>query len=372
MKYKVIAPGRVNLIGEHTDYNQGFVLPAAIGLFLELTCEAKQGRNITATAEGFSVPETFSLDTLAPVTRDPLWIDYLKGVCWALEKAGHLLSGADISIHSNLPTGSGLSSSAALELATAKALTAANGLEIPLTELALICQQAENEFVKVRCGIMDQYAVALGRKNHALLLDCRSLDYKYIPLLLGKHCLLIIDSRVERSLGSSVYNRRREECEETVRRLSAISKKEFNSLREVTLDDLKECCAYLPDILYRRGRFVVEENIRVQEAAAALQGEDLLSFGYFMKRSHAGLRDLYEVSCPELDLIVDTAVPVNGVLGARMTGAGFGGCVIVLLERDVVAAVTRQIEVAFTAKNWCKPYFYTVETVQGIRLVEIP
>lgn len=371
MKYKVIAPGRVNLIGEHTDYNQGFVLPAAIDLSLELTCDIQAARTITACTEGIEISETFSLDSLVPVTGSPVWIDYIKGVCWVLENTGYGLPGANITIKSSIPIGSGLSSSAAIELAAAKALATAGGYEIPSTELALLCQKAENEFVGVHCGIMDQYAVALGRANNALLLDCRSLEYKYIPLQLGSYRLLIIDSRVERSLGASAYNLRREECEEAVSRMSAICKKEFGALRDVTLDDLKKARSCLPEVLYQRSRYVVEENLRVQEAAEALQREDFISFGYFMKRSHAGLRDLYAVSSPELDLIVNTAMSTAGVLGARMTGAGFGGCAIALLEAEALDVVIGRIENAFAKNNWRNPFFYITTAAEGVKLIEL-
>ena len=371
MKLKARAPGRVNLIGEHTDYNQGFVLPAAIDLYLDLTCEPLIGRTITARAEKYGSSKPFSLDSLTPVNGRPAWIDYIKGVCWVLEKAGYRLTGADLSISSNIPVGSGLSSSAALELATARAMTEASGYEIEPAELALLCQKAENEFVGVQCGIMDQYAVALGRKNQALLLDCRSLDYSYIPLSLGENRVLIVDSRVERSLGASAYNRRREECEEAVTRLSAIKNRAFQALRDVTLEDLKEARPYLPELLYRRSRYVVEENLRVQEAAEALKREDLFSFGYFMKRSHAGLRDLYEVSSPELDLIVDTAIANPGVIGARMTGAGFGGCAVIIVDSDAVSSVKAQIKTAFADCGLKKPLFYDVTVANGAKVMTV-
>lgn len=368
MKFKVVAPGRVNLIGEHTDYNLGFVMPAAIDLLLELTYEPHSDSTVTAFAEGFGPAVSFSLNNLEPLQSPAGWVDYIKAVYWALQTAGYQPRGAFLSLTSAIPIGAGLSSSAALELALAKAITVAEGIDIELPELALICQRAENDYVGVHCGIMDQYAVALGCADKALLLDCRSLEYSYIPLELGSLRLLIVDSRVERSLAASAYNQRRKECEEALAIISSAISQPLESLRDVTLEMIKSAQPYLSDRLYRRSRFVVEENTRVLEAAAALRREDFLSFGYFMKRSHAGLRDLYEVSCPELDLIVARALKSDAVLGARMTGAGFGGCAVLLVEGDAVSEITRQLKEVFAAANLVEPLFYQVRAAQGVYL----
>ncbi len=373
MIYKAIAPGRVNLIGEHTDYNQGFVLPMAISLAIKLTGEKNPAlnRNITAYAKEYNDEQTFSLDHLRPLQGDPGWIDYIRSVCWALEDQGCNLEGATLKIESNIPVGAGLSSSAALELATAGALAAANGCNFSLAELALLCQKAENEFVGVQCGIMDQYAVALGQENRALFLDCRNLAYELIPLELKDHQLLVVDSRVERALSSSAYNRRREECEEAVQKLAVIHGKNFQALRDVSLDQIEAAKSKLSGVLYKRSLYVIEENNRVNEAVTALKAGALDKFGYLMVRSHAGLRDLYEVSCPELDLIVDIAMQVDGVLGARMTGAGFGGCALVLLEKKAVDYVKAQIKAAFAALNWRNPNFYLTSAVNGLSVEKL-
>lgn len=368
MKFKVTAPGRVNLIGEHTDYNLGFVMPAAIDLFLELTYESHSESTVTAFAEGFGPAESFSLNNLEPVQGSANWVDYIKAVYWAFQTAGYRPRGAFLSLISAIPVAAGLSSSAALELALAKAITVAEGFEIALPELALICQRAENDFVGVHCGIMDQYAVALGCADKALLLDCRSLDYSYIPLELGSLQLLIADSRVERSLAASAYNLRRKECEEALTIISSVNSQPLESLRDVTLEMIKDARPYLSDRLYRRSRYVVEENIRVMEAAVALRRDDFLSFGYFMKRSHAGLRDLYEVSCPELDLIVARAIESDAVLGARMTGAGFGGCAVLLVEGEAVSEISRRLKEAFASANLVEPLFYQTSAAQGVHL----
>ncbi|MEW5785032.1 MAG: galactokinase [Bacillota bacterium] len=368
----VTAPGRVNLIGEHTDYNEGFVMPAAIEQAIEISAHSRSDRQIIAGAAGFGPRLSFSLDQLEPPRGKPAWLDYLKAVCWALGEPGYTVHGADLSIESSIPIGAGLSSSAALEVAVAAALAALSGLTIPPTELALLCQKAESEFVGVHCGIMDQFAVTLGLENHALLLDCRSLEYSQIPLELGEQRLLIVDSRVERTLSGSAYNRRRAECEAAVRRLADCAGWPIRSLRDVALEEVKEARRFLPKTLYQRSRYVVEENSRVREAAAALCGGDLASFGYFMSRSHAGLRDLYQVSCPELDLIVETALAVPGVMGARMTGAGFGGCAVALLHKDCIEDTTASITAAFLDRGWAEPHYYRTTAANGVRVKSPP
>jgi galactokinase len=365
MIYKAVVPGRVNLIGEHTDYNQGMVMPAAIDLYLTLICEPRAGRIITVFSENYDQEADFSLDDLVPINGDPGWVDYIRAVCWALENSGYPLTGASLNISSSIPVGSGLSSSAALEIAVAMSLAAACKYDLSPSEMAVLCQKGENSFVGVHSGIMDQYAVALARREAALLLDCRNLHYNYLPLVLDGFILLIIDSRVKRSLAVSAYNRRRAECEEAVRKMSGLLKKRISSLRDVTLDDIKEARHGLPDLLYRRARYVVEENLRVMEAAEALNSSDLHSFGYLMNRSHSGLRDLYEVSCPELDLIVDTASDCPGVLGARMTGAGFGGCAVALIEAEFAEKVSMAVKDAFRSNNWPVPIIYKTFAAQG-------
>jgi galactokinase len=366
MKITAIAPGRVNLIGEHTDYNQGWVMPVAIDLKLTVKLTLRPDHLFFATAFGYKERRTFNLEDLQPVQGKPDWIDYLKAVCWALEKNGYKLSGAELSIASEIPIGAGLSSSAALELAVAGALNKAFNLRIDPQNLALICQQAENEYIGVRCGIMDQYAIVLGRSGQALFLDCLSLDYSFVSFKLQQSSLLIVDSRVKRTLGASEYNRRREECEEAVELIGSHLERKFNSLREINLEDLKKVKDYLPKTLYLRSRYIIEENARVQAAAAALKANDLVSFGYLLKRSHAGLRDLYAVSCPELDLIVDTASLDPGVFGARMTGAGFGGCAVILLRQEAVDRVCAGISKAFTEYGWRCPAYYLTKAADGL------
>ncbi len=366
MKVKATAPGRINLIGEHTDYNEGFVMPAAIDYAVTVEAVARKERYITAVSEGFGGSETFFLNQLERDAGEIRWVDYLKGVCRAFEKAGYQLSGAHLSISSRVPVGAGLSSSAALEVAAAAALAGLSGLKLAPRELALLCWRAENEFVGVRCGVMDQFAAALSRSGSALLLDCRTLEYEDIHLPLEQCRLLIVDSRVPRSLAASEYNRRREECEAAVEHLAKLLGRPLRSLRDVNITEIDKVEGMLPALLARRCRYVVEENERVVAAAAALQAGKLQEFGRLMVLSHAGLRDLYQVSCPELDLIVETAVRSPDVLGARMTGAGFGGCAIVLLKNEAVAEAKRRLGEAFTHRGWRKSNFYLTSAAAGL------
>ena len=366
MKVKATAPGRINLIGEHTDYNEGFVMPAAIDYAVTVEAAPRKERCITAVSEGFGGSETFSLDQLERDAGEIRWVDYIKGVCRAFEKAGYQLSGAYLSISSRVPVGAGLSSSAALEVAVAAALAGLSGHQLAPRELALLCWQAENEYVGVRCGVMDQFAAALSRSGSALLLDCRTLEYEYIPLPLKQYRLMIADSRVPRRLAASEYNRRREECEAAVEQLAGLLGRPLRSLRDVNKTEINKVEGMLPALLAQRSRYVVEENERVIAAAAALRAGRLQDFGRLMVLSHAGLRDLYQVSCPELDLIVETAVRCPDVLGARMTGAGFGGCAIVLLKDEAVAEIKRRLGEAFARRGWRKPHFYLTSAAAGL------
>lgn len=365
MKVRATVPGRINLIGEHTDYNEGFVLPAAIDYAVTVEATALKERCIFALSEGFGSSESFRLDDLGKDGGETGWIDYLKGVCRAFEEAGHHLSGAQLYIRSRVPAGAGLGSSAAFEVAVAAALAHLSGLRLSPRELALLCWKAENEFVGVRCGVMDQLAAALSRKEAALLLDCRSLGYKYISLPFDRSRLLIVDSMVPRTLASSGYNRRREECETAVEHLAGLLERPVSSLRDVTGVELDRSKGRLPQLLYRRSRYILEENERVSAAAAALRAGDLKSFGALMEKSHAGLRDLYEVSSPELDLIVETALRIPGVWGARMTGAGFGGCAIVLLKSEAVGEAKQHLVQAFTRRGLRTPHFYLTSAASG-------
>ncbi|MFY9114526.1 MAG: galactokinase [Dethiobacteria bacterium] len=370
MKILVRAPGRVNLIGEHTDYNLGFVLPMAINRGITLTAALRQDNMIHALARDKEESHSFSLTELRP-NQKLRWWSYLEGTCWALMEEGYELQGADLSFGGDIPIGAGLSSSAALEVAVAAAFTYLNDIEIDSRKLALICQKAENDYVGVKCGIMDQFASALSAPEHALFIDCRTQDFELVPIDQQQYTFMIIDSRVRRSLAHSEYNRRREECEEALSIISDITGKPKLSLRDVTLDELNEARRILPDTLFRRSLYVLEENRRVLDAVKALANKEMASFGTLMNLSHRGLRDLYEVSCKELDLIVEIAQNCEGVLGARMTGAGFGGCVVALVEKDLAANLQQQILTKTKNTLSQKPLFYVTPAAGGFSVQEI-
>jgi len=337
----VSAPGRVNLIGEHTDYNDGFVLPAAINRCIVIAASARNDQNLVIHAENLNSTIMLSLGDLTP-RRSGAWSNYVGGVAMLLQQRGARLRGASMVIHGNIPRGSGLSSSAALEVASAYALMALNDLDIPELDVIRLCQRAENEFVGVKCGIMDQFISCLGRKDHALRIDCRSLEYLHVPFPGGVR-LLVCDTGVKRALASSEYNRRREECSEGVRQLGA-SLPDIRMLRDVSPAELERYSSALDPVVHRRCRHVVTENARVEQSVAALADGKLAEFGRLMVDSHLSLRDDYEVSCSELDTVVKICTGCEGVLGARMTGAGFGGCAICLVNEDSAENVIARLQ----------------------------
>jgi len=356
------APGRVNLIGEHTDYNDGFVMPAAIDRYTQVAIRQRDDRTLSVLSEQYGQVE-FDLDGANPRARSD-WSDYVRGVAAKLEQAGYRLKGADLSIRSDVPIGAGLSSSAALEVAAGYALLENSGLEIDRVVLARICQHAENEFVGMRCGIMDQFIACRGRASHGLLLDCRSLEYRLLPLPVDVR-LIICDTMVKHKLASSEYNNRRAECEAGVRHF-AKWRPYVRALRDVTVNDLEGHGRDLPEAIYKRCRHVVSENARVLKAAEALERGDLETFGGLMAESHRSLRDDYEVSCAELDTLVDLANRVKGVFGARMTGGGFGGCTINLVRADRVAEFMRDVAQGYEQACGVVPDIYVCATASGV------
>ncbi|MGE5204418.1 MAG: galactokinase [Chlamydiota bacterium] len=356
------APGRVNLIGEHTDYNDGFVMPAAIDLACRVAIAGRADRRLVVRSENFQETLELHLDE-AHTQRQERWSDYVQGVAVVLEQSGWRLRGANLLIRSEVPIGSGLSSSAAIEVATGLALSSNSGVEIEKLELARLCQRAENEFVGARCGIMDQFASCFGQAEHALLLDCRSLEYRPLPVPAGV-ALVICDSGVRHEVASGDYNVRRAECETGVRVL-AHRRPEIRALRDATLEDLQNNRAELGDLVYRRCRHVVTENARVVQAASALERGDLREFGRLMGESHRSLRDDFEVSCGELDLLVDLAAKSPGVYGARMTGGGFGGCTVNLVEADRVEEFRRSVAPAYQQATGRAVKIYVSEAAAG-------
>ncbi len=331
------APGRVNLIGEHTDYNDGFVMPAALDFATLTAASPRPDRRLRVHSLIMDETREFDLDAPEPARRD--WSDYVFGVAAMLEKSGRRLVGADLVVWTDVPLGSGLSSSAALEVSVAHALLIAAGLPFEPVAVAKICQHAENDYVGMRCGIMDQYVSACGVAGHALLIDCRSLESRNVPIAPNLK-LLIANSNVRHQHAGGEYNARREACEEGVRLLRPYLGP-IKALRDVTPKALDRHRRVLPELVYRRCRHIVTENARVLEAERALKAGDFVACGKAMNASHASMRDDFEITCPEIDVLAALAQQQAGVYGSRMTGGGFGGCTVSLIEASAVERVRR-------------------------------
>jgi galactokinase len=358
------APGRVNFIGEHTDYNEGFVLPFAIDRETLMAGTPRHDTKISIRALDVDDSITFDLRD-AGVKRRGNWVDYVEGTIRCLQKRVDLRNGADIIFTSTVPIGAGLSSSAALEVSMGYAVLSLNGLEIDRRELAFAAQEAEHEFVGARTGIMDQFTSVFGAHGHALLLDCRSVEAEPIPLEIDGAMLVVCDTKITHRLASSEYNTRRAECEKGVELLSR-DLPEVKSLRDVTLEDFQTHGKDLPENISRRCRHVITENIRTQAAAEALINADLSAAGELMFQSHASLRDDYEVSCPELDTLVETAGKARGVYGARMTGGGFGGCTVNLIEEAALEGFRDNVAREYAMKFGFEPDIYVVRPSGGV------
>jgi galactokinase len=339
------APGRVNLIGEHTDYNDGFVMPAAIEFYSYAAIGERADHTLSVYSEQFHQSVEFSIAHLAGPPRKH-WSDYVRGVAAVLRDEGYPLRGANLVIDGQVPIGSGLSSSAAIEVSTALALTSLGGVTIPLLEVARLCQRAENTYTGARCGIMDQFVSCFGKQDHALMLDCRSLEATYLQLP-PNVCLVICNTMVRHELATGEYNERRASCERVVETIAKF-RPEVRALRDLTLEDLEHYQNQISSVDFRRCRHVITENDRVKDAKAALESADLARFGELMYLSHDSLDQDYEVTCRELNIMVKLAREFEGVYGARMTGGGFGGCTITLVESKVVpefqATVAREYE----------------------------
>ena len=359
------APGRVNLIGEHTDYNDGFVLPIAIDRRTYIAASANEGRVVRVHSLDLNEAASFSLDN-PDASLEKKWLAYVAGVAFELQKGGASVSGADLVVRSEVPLGAGLSSSAALEVSVAAALLALSNRTLEATSLALTAQRAEHTYVGTRCGIMDQLTVSAAQKSHALLIDCRSLELNHIELNLPGAAFVICNTNVRHELATSAYNQRRRECEDAVRILRA-HLPTIRALRDVNIGDLKEHAKELPDVLYRRAQHIVTENARTLEAAIALKDGDVEKFGTLMSASHLSLREDFEVSCPELDLMVELAGRCDGVFGARMTGGGFGGCTVNLVRSNTVEAFSQLISTEYRARTGIDTDIYVVNTDDGVK-----
>ncbi|MCK4452131.1 MAG: galactokinase [Anaerolineae bacterium] len=358
----VRAPGRVNLLGGHTDYNEGYVLPVAVDRAAWVAAAAIDAREARVRALDLGDDVIFQLDVIP--SSDGGWADYPRSIAWALQERGLRPAGMEAVLTSDVPVGAGLSSSAAVEVAFAYAWQQLSGFQLDRRDLALTCQWAENNYVGVNCGIMDQMTSVLGARGYALLLDCRTLEVEPVPLPEGV-TIVVADTGVRRRLAASEYNVRRVQCEQAVRTL-----REFlpgiHALRDVSLDDLKRVRAHLPEIAYRRALHVVTGNIRVSLAAKALRRGDVVTAGALMKACHASLRDYYEVSSPELDRLAEAACEVEGCYGARLTGAGFGGCIVALVAADAVPDFEAHVSAVYEEAFGCQPIVYVCHSADGV------
>ena len=360
------APGRVNLIGEHTDYNGGHVFPCALTIGTYGAARLRNDRKLrfySMNFEQLGVIES-ELDGLKP-EKEADWTNYPKGVMWAFEEKGFQIpQGMDLILSGNIPNGSGLSSSASVEVLTGHILREFFGFQVSNQELALIGQYSENKFNGVNCGIMDQFAIAMGKKDHAIFLDTADLSYTYAPIKLSGVKLVIACSNKKRGLGDSKYNERRSECETALSELQKVVK--IKSLGELTEEQFEEYQSAISDpVRVRRARHAVYENQRTIKAVSALQANDIEEFGRLMNASHVSLRDDYEVTGIELDTLVEEAWKVPGVIGSRMTGAGFGGCTVSLVKEEDIDLFTRQVGDAYLKKIGYAADFYVVEIGDG-------
>jgi galactokinase len=366
------SPGRVNLIGEHTDYNDGFVLPAALALSCSVAGTARDDDHLIVRSE--NMDEVFEADLSSDqrppspdaATRHPVrphWSDYVVGVAEILRRNGYAIGGAALLVRSDVPPGAGLSSSAALEVGVATALLDLAGTTAEPAAIARMCQQAEHEYVGARCGIMDQFIACHARPATALMLDCRSLEHRFVPLSAAWR-IVVCNSKVRHSVAGGEYNRRVEECEAGVAQL-AQARPGLQSLRDADLLLLQACRRELPDTVFRRCRHVITENRRVERMAAALERHDLGEVAPLMAESHDSLRDDYEVSSPELDLLVELADGLPGVFGARMTGAGFGGCTVNLVQTEAVHEFRSRLAETYESRTGVRPDFYVSEAASA-------
>lgn len=354
------SPGRINLIGEHTDYNEGFVLPAAVDKFVQVAVSKRNDRVISLYAIQFDELFEIKLDEIRPIAGK--WTNYVLGVVDQLVKRGYKPGGFNMVIDGNVPAGAGLSSSAAMECAVCYALNDLFDLNIEKFDVVKISQVAEHTFPGVQCGIMDQFASVFGKKDYALKLDCRSLEYEEVPLVLDGYKIVLLNTNVKHSLASSAYNTRRQECadgvEEVKKHVPGIS-----SLRDVTVEMLDKYVRY--QLIHQRCKYVIEENLRVEKAIQFMRNGNIEGLGKEMFRSHEGLSKEYEVSCPELDYLVEAVKNNPAVAGARMMGGGFGGCTINIIKEDAIQQLTDELAINYK-RDMGKPLtVYIATTANG-------
>ncbi|MCD1260049.1 galactokinase [Paenibacillus athensensis] len=364
------APGRVNLIGEHTDYNGGYVFPAALTFGTTLLLRPRSDRRIGFASTNMELSKQISIDELHYDVADD-WMNYPKGIVVQLAAVGAALTrGYDLLFHGEIPNGAGLSSSASIEVVTAYGLLTAENQPVDKVKIALLAQKTENQFVGVNCGIMDQFAVANGKKDHAILLMCDTLEYRHVPFAAGSCKLVIGNTNKRRGLVESAYNERRRQCEQAVGDLQRLFP-ELTLLGQLTLKQFQVHSGLIGDpTVRRRAQHVVEEIDRVLQAVRVLEEGDLAAFGKLMTASHVSLRDLYEVTGPELDAMVEAAWAVPGVLGSRMTGAGFGGCTVSLVQEAAVSDFIDRVGREYTEKTGLTPSFYVCDIGDGVKQEE--
>jgi galactokinase len=359
------APGRVNLIGEHTDYNYGFVLPGAVDKRIYVAIAPNETNTVNVFASQFNESYSFSLDITGPQKG---WMNYLLGVSYHIQQQGKKIGGVDLVIDGDIPVGAGMSSSAALCSAYGFALNELFQLGLSRMDLAFIGQKTEHTFVGVKCGIMDQFASLHGKKGHVMKLDCRSLEYEYIPFDFPGYKIVLVNSMVSHSLAGSEYNVRRQQCEEGV----AILQKHYpdiKSLRDVEPAQLLQHQAELPPVVFDRCSFIVYEKERLLAGCDALKKNDLTTFGKLMFATHEGLSKKYSVSCTELDFLAECAQHISGVAGARMMGGGFGGCTINIVQADAVDTFTQKIQTAFNGLFKVIPEVYVTQIEDGAKIL---
>ncbi len=373
--FLAIAPGRVNLLGEHVDYNEGFVLPAAIDRATYLAFAPAEAKYSTILAADFGEETSFTLCSIADkedAQGDPLseWARYPAGVAWTLASAGLSTPPMQGVFCSTVPRGAGLSSSASVEMAFAVAWATLGGWTLPPMRLALLAQKAENEYVGVHCGIMDQFASACGMAGHLLWLDCRSLAWRALPLP-PTIAIVVADTSVRRRLSASGYNERRRACEQAVEILRG-DLPHIRSLRDVSTEEFYRLRHRMPPLIGKRAQHVVEEIERCRRAVPLLENGDIAAFGNLMNACHRSLRDLYEVSIPELDIMVEIAQSLPGCYGARLTGAGFGGCTVNLVEQSVVQSSTQTLARRYQEQTGVKAEIYICQASAGAQIVALP
>ncbi|SCW62201.1 galactokinase [Paenibacillus tianmuensis] len=364
------APGRVNLIGEHTDYNGGYVFPAALTFGTTMLIRKREDDQVGFASTDFPLHKHISIQQVEFRAEDD-WINYPKGIIRELQKRGLSVGGYDILYSGAIPNGSGLSSSASIEVVTAFGLLAMEGQPTDKVEIALLSQKAENEFIGVQCGIMDQFAVAMGKKEHAILLMCDTLEYKHVPFVSGEYKLVIGNTNKKRGLVDSAYNERRSQCEQAAKHLAA-EYPGLTLLGQLSLEQYRSAQHLIPDETVRkRAQHVVEEIDRVLQSIEVLERGDLAAFGRLMIGSHNSLRDLYEVTGVELDTMVEAALAAPGVLGSRMTGAGFGGCTVSLVHQDSVEQFVGEVGRVYKEKTGLTADFYVCDIGNGVQELQL-